>query len=91
MSQPFPDQRFLRGNFAPLRVECDAPDLVIEGEMPRDLHGTLLRNGPNPLFPPRDQYHMFSGDGMVHAFRIDNGRVSYRNRWVRAAWARNAA
>jgi len=85
MSQPFPDQRFLRGNFAPLRMECDAPDLVIDGEMPRELHGTLFRNGPNPLFAPRDQYHMFSGDGMVHAFHIENGRVSYRNRWVRTA------
>jgi carotenoid cleavage dioxygenase-like enzyme len=83
MTQPFPNQRFLRGNFAPLRVECDAPDLVIVGDLPRDLHGTLLRNGPNPLFPPRDQYHMFSGDGMVHAFHIEDGRVSYRNRWVR--------
>ena len=83
MTQAFPKQRFLRGNFAPLRVECDAPDLVIDGELPRELHGTLLRNGPNPLFPPRDQYHMFSGDGMVHAFHIEDGRVSYRNRWVR--------
>ena len=64
-------------------MECDAPDLVIEGELPRDLHGTLLRNGPNPLYPPRDQYHMFSGDGMVHAFHIEDGHVSYRNRWVR--------
>lgn len=85
MTQPFPDQRTLRGNFAPLRVECDAPDLVIEGELPRELNGTLLRNGPNPFYPPRDQYHMFSGDGMVHAFRIEDGRVSYRNRWVRTA------
>ncbi len=85
MSKPYPNNRFLRGNFAPLRVECDAPDLVIEGEMPRELHGTLFRNGPNPLYPPRDAYHMFSGDGMVHAFHIENGRVSYRNRWVRTA------
>lgn len=85
MTRPFPRQRFLRGNFAPLRVECDAPDLVVEGELPRDLNGTLLRNGPNPMYPPRDHYHMFSGDGMVHAFRFEDGRVSYRNRWVRTA------
>lgn len=85
MTQAFPRQRFLRGNFAPLRTECDAPDLVIDGEIPPDLNGTLLRNGPNPMYPPRDQYHMFSGDGMVHAFRIRDGRVSYRNRWVRTA------
>ena len=85
MSQPFPNNRFLRGNFGPLRVECDAPDLIITGELPRELHGTLYRNGPNPMFPPRDAYHMFSGDGMVHAFRLEDGRVSYRNRWVRTA------
>ncbi len=85
MTTAFPRQRFLRGNFAPLRLECDAPDLIIEGEVPRDLNGTLLRNGPNPMYPPRDNYHMFSGDGMVHAFKIEDGRVSYRNRWVRTA------
>ncbi len=85
MTQPYPNQRFLRGNFAPLRTECDAPDLVITGELPRELNGSFLRNGPNPLYPPRDNYHMFSGDGMVHAFHIENGRVRYRNRWVRTA------
>ena len=25
----------------------------------------------------------FDADGMIHAFHIENGRVSYRNRWVR--------
>jgi carotenoid cleavage dioxygenase len=26
---------------------------------------------------------MFGGDGMIHALSIENGRVGYRNRWVR--------
>lgn len=85
MARPFPPSKFLSGNFAPLRAECDAPDLVVYGELPRDLAGTLYRNGPNPLFPPRDTYHPFAGDGMLHAFRIEDGRVAYRNRWVRTA------
>ena len=83
MTQRFPDDRFLSGNFAPDRMECDAPDLEIEGDWPEDLQGTFLRNGSNPLFPPRDRYHLFSGDGMIHSFRIEGGRVAYRNRWVR--------
>ena len=83
MTQRFPDERFLSGNFAPVRTECDAPDLEIEGDWPEDLHGTLVRNGSNPLFPPRDRYHLFAGDGMLHAFAIGGGRVAYRNRWVR--------
>ncbi len=82
--QPFPDHPFLRGNYGPVLLEADAPDLVIEGEVPKELNGTLYRNGPNPRFPPRGKgHHWFLGDGMVHAFNIADGRVSYRNRWVR--------
>jgi carotenoid cleavage dioxygenase len=84
MAKPFPKDPFFQGNFAPIVMECDAPDLPIEGEMPKGLAGTLYRNGPNPHYAPRDAgYHWFLGDGMVHAFAIVEGRVSYRNRWVR--------
>ena len=57
--------------------------LQITGEMPKELLGTLYRNGPNPQFAPRGPYHWFGGDGMIHAFHIENGNVSYKNRWVR--------
>ncbi|WP_423195656.1 MULTISPECIES: carotenoid oxygenase family protein [unclassified Cupriavidus] len=83
MSLPFPVHPYLSGNFAPLLVECDAHDLPVVGTLPRELHGTLYRNGPNPQFAPRDNdYHWFTGDGMIHAFHIADGRVRYRNRWV---------
>jgi len=84
MSRPFPQHPFLSDEFAPIQFEADAYDLPVRGEIPRDLFGTLLRNSPNPQFAPRDKnYHCFVGDGMVHAFHIEDGRVSYRNRWVR--------
>lgn len=84
MAHAFPtDEPFLSGGYAPLHAESDAPNLPITGEMPAGLSGTLYRNGPNPQFAPRGRYHWFSGDGMLHAFHIDKGRVSYRNRWVR--------
>ena len=89
MSKPFPtDEPFLRGYYAPLLAECDAANLPISGELPRDLCGTLYRNGPNPQFAPRGPYHWFAGDGMLHAFHLENGRAAYRNRWVRTPkWA----
>jgi len=73
------------GNFAPLDCEYDLDTLQITGELPRDLGGTLYRNGPNPQFsdPAGAGCHWFLGDGMVHAFRLEGGRASYRNRWVR--------
>src|ERR1700739_4715303 len=70
-------------NQAPIPMECDAPFLKVVGKLPRELNGTLYRNGPNPQFDMPGA-HWFVGDGMLHAFHLENGRASYRNRWVRA-------
>ncbi|MBL8773229.1 MAG: carotenoid oxygenase family protein, partial [Phenylobacterium sp.] len=87
-----PEDPFLSRGFRPLREELDRPDLAIEGAFPPDLAGTYYRIGPNPQFPPRPPYNPLMGDGMVHAFRIADGRVSYRNRWVRTGrWSREHA
>jgi carotenoid cleavage dioxygenase-like enzyme len=65
---------FLEGNFAPWRSEDNIDHLKIEGKIPDDLNGVLLRNGPNPQFDPTGLYHWFEGDGMLHAIRIQDGR-----------------
>ena len=84
MAEPFFDHPFLSGHHGPMRFEATAPDLIVRGELPRDLAGMFLRNGPNPLYPPREgDYHWFHGDGMVFGFTFEDGRVSMRNRWVR--------
>src|ERR1700744_2829416 len=69
-------------NQAPIPMECDATFLKVVGELPRELNGTLYRNGPNPQFEAPGA-HWFVGDGMLHAFHLENGRASYRNRWIR--------
>jgi carotenoid cleavage dioxygenase-like enzyme len=81
--EPFPNDPFLTGYYAPVSTESDQPQLRISGELPKELRGTLYRNGPNPQFAPRGPYHWFAGDGMIHAFHIGDGRASYMNRWVR--------
>ncbi len=84
MAKSFPDNRYLTGNYAPLLCEAEAPDLIITGEMPRELNGTLYRNGPNPQFAPRnDKHHWFLGDGMIHAIHFEDGKADWRNKWVR--------
>ncbi len=73
-----------KSNLAPISFEADAPFPEITGELPRELNGTLYRNGPNPQFEVSGA-HWFVGDGMLHAFHLENGRASYRNRWIRTA------
>jgi len=75
---------YLVGSYAPTQEEHPQEALtVIEGAVPKDLDGLLVRNGPNPRFPPRGRYHWFDGDGMLHAVRLQDGRATYQNRWVR--------
>ena len=76
--------RTARNNLGPIPFESDAAYLKITGELPRELNGTLYRNGPNPQFDAPNA-HWFVGDGMLHAFHMENGAASYRNRWVRTS------
>ncbi len=57
----------------------------VEGEIPRELHGTLYRNGPSQNIKPTEGFaamHLFEGDALIHAFRFDDGRVDYTGRFV---------
>lgn len=75
---------YLNGNFGPVHSEDDFADLKIIGEIPKDLAGAFFRNGPNPQFAPRDDFHhWFAGDGMIHGVYVENGKARYRNRYVR--------
>lgn len=78
---PADGQFFRTGNYAPVADELTEFDLQVDGSIPADLDGWYLRNGPNPR---QATAHWFTGDGMIHGVRIENGRAAwYRNRWVR--------
>ena len=74
---------YLAGLYAPVDTERTDTDLEVIGQIPPDLDGVYLRNGPNPGHTPAGRYHWFDGDGMVHAVHFHDGTASYRNRWVR--------
>ncbi len=73
----------LEGGYAPIEDELTQKVSVIEGEIPTNLSGGYVRNGPNPRYQPRGRYHMFDGDGMLHSATFEAGEVTYRNRWIR--------
>jgi carotenoid cleavage dioxygenase len=85
---------FAIGAFRPVAEERTARDLAVEGALPPELDGLLLRNSfcpyPGQPLPP----HLFFADGMVSGLRLRAGRAEwFRNRWVETepvARARNA-
>ncbi len=76
------DNPYLHGVYAPTLNELDVEGLAVEGELPADLVGGYFRNGPNPVYPPKNRYHPFDGDGMVHGVYFRNGKAAYRNRYI---------
>ncbi|WP_328399728.1 carotenoid oxygenase family protein [Nocardia sp. NBC_00403] len=80
------DNRYVRGNFAPVTEEITVHDLPVTGRIPPELNGRYLRIGPNPLGLEDASAHIWTlGEGMVHGVRLRDGRAEwYRNRWVRS-------
>lgn len=61
---------------------CPRPQ--VEGRIPADLSGTLLRNGPG-LFEVGSKRvaQPFDGDGLVCSFAFQDGHAFFRSRYVR--------
>src|SRR4051812_31974045 len=64
-----------------LDEEVVLDDVAVEGELPTWLEGTLVRNGPADF--DGGFRHWFDGLAMLHRFAIQDGRVSYANRFLR--------
>lgn len=72
-----------RQGFESLDREIHESELPVEGDWPDWLSGTLIRNGPAQFeVGDQDYNHWFDGHAMLHAFRIGEGTVSYRNRFL---------
>ncbi|MDG2029357.1 MAG: carotenoid oxygenase family protein [Acidimicrobiales bacterium] len=56
----------------------------VEGEVPSDIHGTFIRNGPGRQRIGDTPYgHWFDGCGMLSLFSIAEGKVHFANKYVR--------
>ncbi len=76
-----------QGALAPLSTELDVLSLQVSGNIPSELNGVLLRNGPNPLsgrFEGHDILSWWPEAAMFHGMYFEDGKVMrYRNRWAR--------
>lgn len=64
------------------RQESSVLDCEVEGTIPDDLEGAFHRVGPDPQYPLLPNNIPFDGDGHASVFRIKDGRVDYRSRYV---------
>lgn len=68
-----------------LNDETVIDHLPVEGVLPIWLEGTLIRNGPAKFhFGTQTISHWFDGLAMLHAFTFGQGKVSYRNKFLRS-------
>lgn len=76
--------RLARPNPNEANYEFD-PAADIEGEVPRELNGTLYRNGPSQRVLPKSgerSLHLFDGDALINAIRFDDGRAHHLGRYA---------
>ena len=81
---PDNDHPFLQGPFTPTMEEwiADTDSMQVIGEIPKDLHGIYVRNTHNQVHESLGMYHPFDGDGMLHSMHFEDGKATYRNRFV---------
>jgi carotenoid cleavage dioxygenase len=65
------------------RLEADVHDCEVTGSIPSDLSGAFYRVGPDPQYPLAPGNIPFDGEGHVSMWRIKDGRVDFKSRFVR--------
>ncbi|KAK0122025.1 hypothetical protein ONS95_010290 [Cadophora gregata] len=64
------------------RFECEMDEMVVFGEIPKEINGTWYRILIDPHFTPPKGTPFVDGDGHVSAFRIQDGKVSMKIKYV---------
>ncbi|KAL3424883.1 lignostilbene dioxygenase family protein [Phlyctema vagabunda] len=72
----------LAGSNLPCRLEGEIGDLVVLGAIPNEIRGTFYRVMCDPFVPPHPENVPVDGDGMISAFRIHDGRVDMKTRYI---------
>ncbi|XP_030648615.1 beta,beta-carotene 9',10'-oxygenase [Chanos chanos] len=83
-------------NIAPLvRTVEETPEPIsttVKGTIPTWIRGSLLRNGPGKFEFGNTHYnHWFDGMAMLHRFQIEDGKVTYKSKFLRSdSYTQNA-
>src|SRR5207248_4937167 len=85
ISLPGPTAAAWPDQFTDLPREHGYEPLVVEGTIPQELRGTIIRNGPTLFSAQGRPYdHWFDGDGGLSAVHFGNGRARGAARIIRS-------
>ncbi|KAF5967367.1 lignostilbene dioxygenase [Fusarium coicis] len=66
----------------PGRFESEVADMVVYGDIPKEINGTFYCMMIDPLYPLMPNNPAIEVDGNICALRIQNGRIDMKNRYV---------
>ncbi|KAI4600392.1 hypothetical protein KJ359_000746 [Pestalotiopsis sp. 9143b] len=64
------------------RFECELDEVIVFGDIPKGISGTWYRILVDPHFCPQEGIPFVDGDGHVCAFRIQDGKMSMKIKYV---------
>jgi len=82
LSTIWPVAKDLAGSNLPCRLEGEVQDLVILGEVPKEIDGCFYRVMCDPFVPPHPQNVPLDGDGNISLLQFHDGRVSFKSRYI---------
>ncbi|OPB41895.1 hypothetical protein A0O28_0104550 [Trichoderma guizhouense] len=71
----------LTGSTQPLRFEGEVADVIVYGDIPTQIDGTFYRISLD-RFMPNEHNIPIDGDGLISAFRIEDGHVDFKIKYV---------
>jgi carotenoid cleavage dioxygenase-like enzyme len=72
----------LAGSNLPCRLEGEVKDLVVLGEIPREISGCFYRVMVDPFVPPDPQNVPIDGDGNISVFQFHDGKVDMKTKYI---------
>ncbi|KAH7337362.1 carotenoid oxygenase [Pyrenochaeta sp. MPI-SDFR-AT-0127] len=79
----FPNTPVFNNWIAPSRFEGDLQFLEVKGTVPTSIRGIYYSMGVDQRFPPKYESDiLFNGDGIISAFRIEDGQIDWKRRYV---------
>ncbi|KAK5048718.1 hypothetical protein LTR84_005810 [Exophiala bonariae] len=74
----------LGGYDMPIRLEGEIGDVIVRGIIPKSVEGTFYRVAQDHFTPAPDGLSPLRGHGVVSAFRIHQGQVDFKIRYVQS-------